>query len=106
MEPRATAIIIGGGDTTPEEHYFATGAAAVRRGYNALLVEIPGQRGAYYSDPDLTYRPDTDVQLRYIVDYAVNRADVKPEHLGSADARRIVLCRASSASNVADLFLA
>jgi hypothetical protein len=81
MEPRATAIIIGGGDTTPEEHYFTTGAAAVQRGYNALLVEIPGQRGAYYSDPDLTFRPDTDVQFRYIVDYALNRGDVKPEHL-------------------------
>jgi hypothetical protein len=81
MEPRATAIIIGGGDTTPEEHYFTTGAAAVRRGYNALLAEIPGQRGAYYSDPDLTYRPDTDVQLRYIVDHALSRADVEPELL-------------------------
>ena len=81
MEPRATAIILGGGDTTAEEHYFTTGAAAVRRGYNALLVEIPGQRGAYYSDPDLTFRPDIDVQFRYIVDYALSRADVKPEHL-------------------------
>jgi hypothetical protein len=81
MEPRATAIIIGGGDTTAEELYFSTGAAAVRRGYNALLAEIPGQRGAYYSDPDLTFRPDTDVQLRHVVDYALNRADVEPEHL-------------------------
>ncbi|HEX4215280.1 MAG TPA: alpha/beta hydrolase [Candidatus Dormibacteraeota bacterium] len=81
MEPRATAIILGGGDTTPEEHYFTTGAAAVRRGYNALLIEIPGQRGAYYSDPELTFRPDIDVQFRYIVDYALSRADVKPEHL-------------------------
>jgi hypothetical protein len=81
MEPRATAIIIGGGDTTAEELYFFSGAAAVRRGYNALLVEIPGQRGAYYSDPDLTFRPDTDVQFRYIVDYALNRADVNPDRL-------------------------
>jgi hypothetical protein len=81
MEPRATAIIIGGGDTTAEELYFSTGAAAVRRGYNALLVEIPGQRGAYYSDPDLTFRPDTDVQLGYVVDYALNRADVEADRL-------------------------
>jgi hypothetical protein len=80
-EPIATAIIIGGGDTTAEELYFFTGAAALRRGYNALLIEIPGQRGAFYSDPDLTFRPDTDVQMRYVVDYALNRADVKPEHL-------------------------
>jgi hypothetical protein len=32
-------------------------------------------------DPDLTFRPDNDVQLRYVVDYALSRADVKPEHL-------------------------
>jgi hypothetical protein len=81
MEPRATAIIIGGGDTTAEELYFTAGAAAVRRGYNALLADIPGQRGAYYADSDLTFRPDTDVQVGYIVDYALNRADVNPEHL-------------------------
>ncbi len=81
MEPRATAILLSGGDSGAEELYVTTGAAAVRRGYNALLVEIPGQRGAYYTDPDLTFRPDTDAQFRYIVDYALSRADVKPEHL-------------------------
>lgn len=81
VQPRATAIIIGGGDMTAEELYFFTGAAAVRRGYNAFLVELPGQRGAYYSDPELTFRPDIDVQMGYIVDYALARADVDPERL-------------------------
>ena len=81
MTPRATAIIIGGGDMTAEELYFTTGAAAVRRGYNAFLVELPGQRGAYYADPELTFRPDTDVQTSYIVDWALNRTDVDPERL-------------------------
>lgn len=42
---------------------------------------MPGQRSAYYSDPDLMFRPDTDVQLRYVVDYALRRAGVSPEHL-------------------------
>jgi hypothetical protein len=81
VEPRATAIIIGGGDMTAEELYFFTGAAAVQRGYNALLVELPGQRGAYYSDSDLTFRPDTHVQMRYIVDDVLSRATVDPERL-------------------------
>jgi len=38
------------------------------------------QRSAYYSDPDLIFRPDADVQLRYAVDYALRRPDVSPEH--------------------------
>ncbi|BBA99829.1 hypothetical protein RVR_6622 [Actinacidiphila reveromycinica] len=79
--PRATAVVIGGGDMTAEELYFFTAAAAVRRGYNAFVVELPGQRGAYYSDPDLTFRPDLDVQMGYVVDYALSRADVDPERL-------------------------
>ncbi|WP_331769138.1 hypothetical protein OG948_35585 (plasmid) [Embleya sp. NBC_00888] len=61
--------------------YFFTGAAAVQRGYNAFIVELPGQRGAYYSDPELTFRPDLDVQIGYVVDYALSRADVDPERL-------------------------
>jgi len=80
-EPRATSIILPGGDTTAEEHYLMSGRAALRRGYNVLLVEIPGQRGAYYSDPDLTFRPDIDVQFGHIVDYALSRADVNPDYL-------------------------
>ncbi len=66
---------------TAEELYFFSGVAAVRRGYNALIVELPGPRGAYYSDPDLTFRPDTDVQVGHIVDYALRRTDVDPERL-------------------------
>jgi len=81
IERRATAIVIGGGDMTAEELYFFTGAAAVRRGYNALLVELPGQRGAYYSDPELTFRPDIHVQLGYVVDYLLTREDVDAERL-------------------------
>jgi hypothetical protein len=81
VEQRATAIIIGGGDMTAEELYFFTGAAAVRRGYNAFIVELPGQRGAYYSNPELTFRPDLDVQIGYVVDHALSRTDVDPERL-------------------------
>jgi pimeloyl-ACP methyl ester carboxylesterase len=80
-EPRATSIILPGGDTTAEEHYLMSGKAAVARGYNVLLVEIPGQRGAYYSDPELTFRPDIDVQFGYIIDYVLSRDDVEPEHV-------------------------
>ncbi len=80
--PRPTLMIIGGGDTTCEELYFwGGGAAAVRRGWNALLWEGPGQVGAYMRDPTLTYRPDYEVPARFVVDYALSRADVDPDRL-------------------------
>jgi len=80
--PRPTVMILGGADTTCEELYFwGGGAAAVRRGYNALLWEGPGQVGAYALDPELTYRPDWEVPTRYAVDYVLSRDDVDPERL-------------------------
>ena len=79
---RPTLMILGGGDSTCEELYdFGGGAAAVRRGYNALLWEGPGQVGAYALDPGLTYRPDWEVPTRYAVDYVLSRNDVDPKRL-------------------------
>ncbi|HUE22969.1 MAG TPA: hypothetical protein VMQ86_14890 [Bryobacteraceae bacterium] len=83
-EPRPTLMSVGGGDSLAEELYFwGGGAAALRRDYNALLFEIPGQRGAIYSNPgaDLFYRPDTEVPLKYVCDWVLGRADVDPKRL-------------------------
>jgi pimeloyl-ACP methyl ester carboxylesterase len=48
-----------------------------------LLFEIPGQRGAMYSNPDteLFYRPDTEIPLKYVCDWVLGRADVDPKRL-------------------------
>ena len=83
-EPRPTLMCVGGADSLAEELYFwGGGAAAGRRGYNALLFEIPGQRGAMYSNPDaeLFFRPDTEVPLKYVCDWVLARADVDPNRL-------------------------
>lgn len=80
-ERRPTLMVLGGGDTTTEELYFFDGAAAVRRGYNALLWEGPGQVDTYAEDPTLTYRPDWEVPTRYAVDYVLSRPEVDPDRL-------------------------
>jgi hypothetical protein len=83
-EPRPTLMSLGGADSLAEELYFwGGGAAALRRGYNALLFEISGQRGALYSNPDteLFYRPDTEVPLKYVCDWVLGRPDVDPKRL-------------------------
>jgi hypothetical protein len=86
-KPRPTLMCLGGGDSLGEELYFwGGGAAALRRGYNALLFEIPGQRGAMFSNPgaELFYRPDTEVPLKYVCDWVLGRADVDPKRLALA----------------------
>jgi hypothetical protein len=42
---RKTLLMIGGGDTYVEDLYLIIGPAAVKRGYNLLIVDLPGQAG-------------------------------------------------------------
>ncbi len=71
---RKTLIMIGGGDTYVEDLYLIIGPAAVRRGYNLLIVDLPGQGGLPFDG--LYMRPDTESQLPRVVDYALRRPEV------------------------------
>ncbi|MGT2711415.1 alpha/beta hydrolase family protein [Streptococcus oriscaviae] len=41
--PRATVIVIGGGDTSGEDLFYFLGYAGWQHGYNVLMVDLPGQ---------------------------------------------------------------
>jgi len=41
--PRPTLLVIGGGDTFREDLFYFGGYPAWRRGYHALMVDLPGQ---------------------------------------------------------------
>jgi hypothetical protein len=63
VEPRKTLIMLGGGDTFGEDLYGYIGPAALRRGYNLALVDLP-QQGIVPFDglvARLVSRPDVDV---------------------------------------------
>lgn len=76
-ESRPTVLIQMGADGSAEQMYFSGGgAAALRRGYNALLFEGPGQTGSFMRDISLTYRHDWEVPVSAVVDYARSRPDV------------------------------
>ena len=49
-QPRPTLIINGGYDSTAEEAYFFSGAAAVARGYTCVVFDGPGQGSAIIED--------------------------------------------------------
>lgn len=54
---RPTIIATTGHDGTAEELYFYIGAAGIRRGYNVLTFEGPGQ-GLALREQGLPFRPD------------------------------------------------
>lgn len=79
---RPTVMIISGADGTAERLYFKGGAAAgLRRGYNVLCFEGPGQTGAYLLDKSLTYRYDWEVPTAAAVDYLLSRPEVDPDRI-------------------------
>jgi len=73
--PRPTLIINGGYDSTAEEAYFFSGAAAVARGYTCLVFDGPGQGSAIIED-GLAFRPDWEAVISPVVDFAISRPEV------------------------------
>ncbi|RFU24969.1 hypothetical protein B7463_g11368, partial [Scytalidium lignicola] len=81
-KPRPTVLIQMGADGSSEQIYFSGGgAAAVRRGYNALIFEGPGQTGTFMRGRSLTYRYDWEVPVKAVVDFALTKPEVDPARI-------------------------
>jgi len=77
---RPTVIVQTGYDGTGEELYFDAGAAALRRGYNCLVFEGPGQ-GRVIREQKLYFRPDWEKVVTPMVDYVMTRPEVDPRRI-------------------------
>jgi len=75
LTARPTLIVNGGYDSTAEEAYFFSGAAAVARGYTCIVFDGPGQGGAIIED-GIVFRPDWEAVIGPVVDFAVTRPEV------------------------------
>src|SRR2546423_4135368 len=78
--PRPTIIYNSGYDSTREESYFVIAAAALRRGYNVLAFDGPGQ-GAALRDQKLVMRPDWEAVITPVVDYALTRDEIAADKI-------------------------
>ena len=77
---RPTIIYNSGFDSTREESYFAIAAAALRRGYNVLAFDGPGQ-GAVLRDQKLVMRPDWEAVITPVIDHALTRGEIAADKL-------------------------
>jgi pimeloyl-ACP methyl ester carboxylesterase len=77
--PAKTLVMIGGGETFAEDLVFYIGPQAFERGYNFLTVDLPGQ-GLLPLEGKI-FRPDMQVPLKAVVDYALTRPEVDPKRL-------------------------
>ena len=72
-------IIIG--DNASEELYYWVGPPALERGYNALLVDLPGI--GLNSFNGLAFRADTEVPVKAVIDYLCARSDVDTSRIAA-----------------------
>ena len=77
---RPLLIVHSGFDGTAEELYFETACFAVKRGYNVLIFEGPGQGGVIRVQ-GIPFRPDWETVVSPVIDYAVRRKEVDAEKI-------------------------
>ena len=78
---RPLLIIHSGFDGTAEELYFEIGFLAVKRGYNCLLFEGPGQ-GEVIRKQKIPFRPNWETVVTPVVDFALKLPEVDPDRIG------------------------
>ncbi|GHO79214.1 dipeptidyl aminopeptidase [Ktedonobacter sp. SOSP1-85] len=91
---RPTIVI---GDNASEELYYWVAPPALERGYNALLVDLPGI--GLNSFNGLVFRSDTEVPVKAVIDYLCSRNDVDPARIaayGGGEGGGYIMTRAAS----------
>ena len=79
-QAQKTLILQTGFDGAGEELYFENAFFALKRGYNVLIFEGPGQ-GAVVREQRLYFRPDWDKVVTPVVDFALTRKEFDPKRL-------------------------
>lgn len=79
-ERRPLVILNNGYDATITDMYFASGAAASRRGYHVLLFDGPGQGEVLYKQ-GIPLRPDWETVIPAIVDFAIEQPIVDVDRI-------------------------
>ncbi|WP_100487787.1 alpha/beta hydrolase family protein [Sporolactobacillus pectinivorans] len=74
-----TLIFIGGYDSTVEELYFAGGAAAIKRGFNVLIFDGPGQ-GETLRIQNVVAQYDFEKPVTAVLDYLDQHTEVNTNH--------------------------
>jgi len=72
-----TIIVTGGLDTSAEDQFMIFAPIAMKRGYNLLVYDGPGQSGMQRYFPELTFRVDYEYPVKAAIDYILERDECK-----------------------------
>ena len=77
--PRPVVVMIGGGDTFREDLFYFAGYPGWKRGYNVLMVDLPGQ--GLLPDSGLTFQVDSAAPIRAALDWLEAHAAARPAQI-------------------------
>ena len=77
---RPTLILINGSDGAVTSVWPGLGAPALARGYNALVLDGPGQQSMLF-DRQVPFRPDWEHVITPVIDFLVERPEVDADRL-------------------------
>jgi pimeloyl-ACP methyl ester carboxylesterase len=80
--PNKTLILLGGFDSSGEELYFQCGVEALRRGFDVVIFDGPGQTGMMRFTPKVPFRPDYEAVIKTVVDHVLSWETVDASRLG------------------------
>ena len=75
QEPRPVLMMVGGSDTFREDLFYFAGYPGWKRGYNVIMVDLPGQ--GVLPNRGQTFRVDMDTPIRTILDWLEKNASIK-----------------------------
>ncbi|MFH1627168.1 MAG: alpha/beta hydrolase [Pseudomonadota bacterium] len=78
-KPRETLLMIGGGETFIEDLVVYIEPQAIKRGYNFITVDLPGQ--GMLPAEGLFFRKDTEIPMKAILDVILKFPEVDSEKL-------------------------
>lgn len=77
--PRPLVLMVGGGDTFREDLFYFAGYPGWKRGYNVLMVDLPGQ--GITPNRGLHFQVDMAEPISAILDWVEANAAVKPQQV-------------------------
>lgn len=80
-EERPVVVMIGGGDTFREDLFYFAGYPGWKRGYNVVMVDLPGQGTT--PTRGLHFRADMAAPIRAIVDWTESRPTTHPDRIAT-----------------------
>jgi pimeloyl-ACP methyl ester carboxylesterase len=78
--PRPLVVSVGAYETTAEESYLWNAAAAVSRGYHAVVFDGPGQ-GEPLLERGIPFRPEWHLAISAVLDAFIGRPDVDADRI-------------------------